>query len=361
LGDIATAAGVSRMTVSYALRNHPKISAATRQRVQRIARELCYAPDAEMHLAMRQIQKAKVKELLPIAWINNDPEPDLWQRYAYLTPFRKGAEARGRELGYKLEDIWARAPGMTLRRISSILFHRGIQGVILAPSLLNSIEHFRLDWKHFACVSFEKSVMAPRVHRITPDYLYNMTLALRMARRLGYRRIGVLLSTHFVRRSHHSYGAAVSDFHNRVPEAERIPPLFFSLGAAGRSDPRKAIAASQWLETHRPDVLICQHSAVPDWLQSLGYRVPEDIGVLHLAIDGDVEDWAGIWQKKNEIGGETVELLVSLMQRHRHGLPETPHDTVIPGCWKFGWTLRDLRLAKAPATKTARKKSPRAR
>lgn len=343
LGDIASTAGVSRMTVSYALRNHPKISLATRERVQRIAEELGYSPDAGLHFAMRQVRHAKTKELVPIAWINNDPEPDLWRKYPFLTPFREGAEARCRKLGYKLDEIWARAPGMTLRRISHILFSRGIRGVVLAPSLLNSVEHFRLDWKHFACVSFEKAVVAPRVHRVTPDYHYNITLALKMGRRLGYRRIGVLLSTHFIRRSHHSYRAAVSDFHSRVPAAERIPPLYFSLGVMGRSDPSKAASAEKWLKKFRPDLIICQHSGVPAWLSAMGHRVPEDMGVLHLALDDDVKDWAGIWQKKREIGAEAIELLVSLLQGHRYGLPETPHDTVISGCWKFGWTVRDLR------------------
>lgn len=40
--DVATAAGVDRTTVSLALRNHPRISLATRKRVQQVADELGY-------------------------------------------------------------------------------------------------------------------------------------------------------------------------------------------------------------------------------------------------------------------------------------------------------------------------------
>ena len=51
LQDIAKRAGVGKATVSLALRNDPKISAATRERVRAIAEELKYRPDPALRIA----------------------------------------------------------------------------------------------------------------------------------------------------------------------------------------------------------------------------------------------------------------------------------------------------------------------
>src|ERR1051325_9261392 len=56
---IADAAGVSRMTVSLALRNHPRISAATRERIRQVAERLGYHPDPEVSKLMAYLRRAK--------------------------------------------------------------------------------------------------------------------------------------------------------------------------------------------------------------------------------------------------------------------------------------------------------------
>src|SRR4051812_49177178 len=53
---IAEQAGVTHATVSMALRNHPLISAKTRQKIQRIARNLGYRPDPEVAKLMRHLR-----------------------------------------------------------------------------------------------------------------------------------------------------------------------------------------------------------------------------------------------------------------------------------------------------------------
>src|SRR5688500_3309706 len=53
---IAQRAGLSGSAVSMALRTHPRISAATRERVQRIARELGYRPDPDVAKLMNHLR-----------------------------------------------------------------------------------------------------------------------------------------------------------------------------------------------------------------------------------------------------------------------------------------------------------------
>lgn len=336
LGDIAQLAKVSRSTVSQALRNCPDISRITIEKVQKAARDLNYIPDARMMSFMNRVRLAKARELIRIAWLNTDEEKDCWHKEDYLRPYIEGARQRCRELGYSIDEFWLKEPGMTCRRISRILFNRGIQGVIIAPSSRISIGHIRLDWNKFSCASFENAVLAPRMHRITPDYFHNITLAFKRLRRLGYRRIGVFLQQLTERRSLHSYYAGVACFHATIPARERVAPLFYR---HYDEIPGYSEKFFSWIEKQKPDAVVCQHSKVIDWLKKRGYRVPEDLGVAHLAVENDVLDWSGIWQRKLEIGMETAESVISMLQNHRLGLPEVAHDTLIQGYWNPGTTV----------------------
>lgn len=354
LKDIADRVGVSRMTVSCALRNSPRVKKATADRIRAVAKQLGYAPDPKLAAAMTGVRNTKRKSLEPIAWLNANQNARAYHDYTWLAPYRLGAEERCAELGYKLDEFWMREPGMTDRRMSHILASRGIQGIVVCPAVLPDITHLRLEWKHFACVSFETAVLLPRVHRIAPDYHYNILLALKMLRRMGYRRIGLLLHRQEERRSHHSYLASFRYFQSGIPADEHTRPLIY--------DPFGRAALYKWLDDERPDVVLGHHSKLVSWMIESGRRVPEDIGVAHLSLDGDCEDWAGIWQHKRRIGAQTIEQLVSMIQNSRLGLPDIAYETIVPGEWRHGKTLlrKDTpyvkqRLKPAGETRPARR------
>ena len=295
-----------------------------------------YVPDARMAFKMDRVRDTKRRETVPIAWLNMDKDRDIWQERLYLNPYIEGARERSAELGYHLEEFWGRQPGMTMRRMSNILYTRGIQGIIIAPSGFQSVGHIRLDWKNFSAVSFDKGILAPRLHRVAPDYFYNILLSLKILRRAGYKRIGVVLSQITERRSLHAYAGGTAYFHSLVPAAERVAPLFYH-----HRDiiPEFGDKFFRWFEQAKPDAIVCNHSGMVDSLKSKGYRVPEDIGVIHLGVDDDVKDWSGIWQQKREIGAQTAETVISMVQNYRSGLPDPALDTLIKGHWHPGKTL----------------------
>lgn len=332
LKQIADKVGVSRMTVSCALRNSPRVRKETAQRIRAVAKALGYAPDPKFATTMAAVRGAKRKDLEPIAWLNANQNARAYHDYPWLAPYRLGAEERCAELGYRLDEFWLREPGMTHRRISSILVARGIRGVVVCPAVLPEITHLRLDWRHFASVSFETAVLIPRLHRVAPDYHHNMLLALKMLRRLGHRRIGLFLHRQEDRRSHHMYLSGFRYFQASIPEEERVPPLLF--------DPYDKTEFERWLDAARPDAVLGHHSKLVAWIRETGRRVPADIGVAHLSLDGDCEDWAGIWQHKRRIGAHTIEKLVSMVQHNRLGLPDIAYETHVPGEWRHGKTLR---------------------
>ena len=69
--DIAEAVGLSAVSVSLALRNSSRISAATRDRVQQAAKEMGYSPDPMLQsLSSYRRQSARKPVDSVIAWID---------------------------------------------------------------------------------------------------------------------------------------------------------------------------------------------------------------------------------------------------------------------------------------------------
>jgi len=332
LSQIAKLAGVSRMTVSYALRNKPEVSSETQQRIVEIAKSLGYIPDARMTAAMTAVRNSKHKEAIPIAWINTDSRRDMW-KLPYMRPYMEGAAEKCASLGYRLEEFWVKEPGMTMRRMSQILYQRGIQGVIVAPPDSIHLGHIRLNWANFASASFDKAIIAPRLYSISSDCYYNMALALKVLRRHGYLRIGVCLPHLVMRRSSHLNLAAIEHFQSKIPKTERIPPIIHRY----KSDAGEEFM--KWLIRYQPDVVVGQHSRMIEWIESTGAKVPKDIGVIHMALEDDCADWAGIWSNRREIGATTAETVISQLEHNQFGLPSIPREILIRGSWRYGKTL----------------------
>jgi len=333
VGNIARLAGVSTAAVSFALKNQPGVSSATRERILSIARDLGYAPDPRIDNWMARVREAKSKDLMPIAWLNTGVEEDAWRRYRFHTPYLEGARSRALELGYKVEEIWCHEPGMTMRRLAHILYQRGIDGVIVT----HPARHLRLNWDCLACVAMGTSLLVPRHHRVMPDINYHLLLALKYLKRLGYRRIGICLPQEVENGSQYTVRATALALYSSLPRTERIPPLFHPPG--WRKDYDRGKKTIAWLKRHKPEVVVGHDSQQKALAEAAGFRVPEDMGIVHLAVDDDVLDWAGIHSRRWEMGATAVEWLVTLIRNQTFGVPKTPLNIVIRGTWQSGITL----------------------
>jgi len=96
----------------------------------------------------------------------------------------------------------------------------------------------------------------------------------------------------------------------------------------------------RWLKRYKPEVIVGLDSHLKKWAEKAGYRVPDDVGIVHLGVDDDVLDWAGIHSRRRETGATTIEWLVSLMRNRQFGLPKTPLNILIQGSWQVGVTLK---------------------
>src|ERR1043166_871971 len=130
LKSVAERAGVTAATVSMALRNHPALRPETRERVQRIAREMGYRPNPMVATLMTQVRRRKrIEQRTTLAWITSWPTRNGWRESSPLfADYFAGASDRAHELGYQLEEIWAKEKGMTGRRLTGILQARNIRG-----------------------------------------------------------------------------------------------------------------------------------------------------------------------------------------------------------------------------------------
>jgi LacI family transcriptional regulator len=349
LRNVARLAGVSPMAASLALKNKPGVGPDTRKRILSVARRLGYSPDARVESWMARVREAKWKDLLPIAWLNTSGDRDTFHRYLFQSPYLEGARERAHELGYEIDEIWCSEPGMTMKRLTKILDQRGVEGVVVT----HPARHLRIEWGHLASVALGSSMLAPKLHRITGDFCFNLQLALKSLRRLGHRRIGICLGQELDSYSSFTMRATAAAFSTGETRAERVPPLFhahfaFSRRAvSGDTKEERAREMIAWVKRYKPKVIVGHDNRLVRWLNEAGYRVPDDIGVVHLAVDDDVLDWAGIHSRRRETGAAAIDQLVAQMRSRTFGVPETPITISLRGTWQGGRTLAVLSRAKA--------------
>src|SRR5690554_1647561 len=100
--DVAKAAGYSKSAVSLALRNHPSLPDATKNRIREAAERLGYRPDPTLR-ALAHYRYGNTATGAPvIAWLSNWPSRDQWKQGLWGEHFA-GAVHQAEQLGYRIE------------------------------------------------------------------------------------------------------------------------------------------------------------------------------------------------------------------------------------------------------------------
>lgn len=129
--DIAKAAGVDKSTVSLSLSGHPRIPAATRERVRVVAEKLGYAPDPALAslAALRWRGGSRERQGLMLAFVGDDmrkAEPEL---RACLAGVRRQAAL----LGYGVE-VFSLADYPSVSALSRVVRQRNLRGMVIGQS-----------------------------------------------------------------------------------------------------------------------------------------------------------------------------------------------------------------------------------
>ncbi|CAM3089929.1 LacI family DNA-binding transcriptional regulator [Rariglobus hedericola] len=345
MSELAKVAGVSKMTVSLALRGNEKISAATRERIRALADKMGYRPNPLVQTLMANLRSSRPANYhSTIAWVTAFPTRDGWSKHWVHKLYHQGAVARAAALGYKIETFWALAPRMNGAALTRMLRARGIRGLVIPP-VADPGTRLDIDWAHFSCATIGYSFTEPRLHRAAANLREGMTRALTECLQRGFKRIGFALPANTDARVNHSWLAGYLAWQQFIPAKDRLPVLL--------APDRLEDLLPKWLGAHRPDVIISPNFEFLKWLPSLGKRIPEDISLVTLsypdAEDASIAHISGINQNNVTIGEAAVDLVVSQLQHNDAGIPAHPRVMLIDGFWNEGATLATT--AKEPAVR----------
>jgi LacI family transcriptional regulator len=331
--QIARLTGFSRPTVSRALANHPLISEATKATVNAAAKKLGYRANPLVSTLTAQIRKSRISPTVStLGYITSFPLQ--LKEHNHWTEFYHGAREHAHELGYNLDIIWRREPGMTIRKFNKILQSRGIQGVIITP-LPDAMGHITMDFSRLAAATVGYPLAKPHIHHCSGWHLQFMGLALRKIVRKGYHRIGYAIFPDADRFASFSYSSRFLLYQSTIPAKQRVPMLVH---------PQEKRAPTiqkfkSWYEKYRPEVILCTSYVVEEWMAELGLKAPKDVAYANLSLIDKKSSVSGIFERTRKVGACAVDLVVEQIQQNILGVPDIPKSIHIEGEWVEGKTL----------------------
>ena len=269
--DIAHELGISVVTVSKVLRNHPDIGAQTRNRVLQRMKELNYQPN----LAARSLSTGRT---LSIGLVVPDLLHPFFARIAAILSAELRKQSYGLLISSSEED-----PELERREIEQLIARQ--VDVLLIASAQTGTESFRyIEQQKIPYVLMDRSFTGLSAHFIGVDDKAAGAMATAHLIEQGCQRIahirGPEVSTAIGRME--GYRETLADA-GRKPMAGHI----VSLGSSGdhRGEPGGYNCAKELLKSkNRPDGIFCFND--PSALGAMraileaGLRIPEDIAVV---------------------------------------------------------------------------------
>ncbi len=325
LSDVASHAGVSKMTVSRALRGERHVSAYTREKVLLACEQLGYRPNPDIGKLMAHMRRSRRSESPPtlgFVWAERTALEikDSWWSQELV----RGARLRAEALGFRLDEFHLAEKGMTAARLSEILDARGIPGFILSPLVSRSRAQVKMNWSRFCSVVIGLGFDRPALHRVHHHHFHGMMTAMQALKKQGFRRIGFFSGSIVIDRMFGAWSAAFLH-HHPLPlnQAEALLCL--------RREPTRQDLL-EWLERAQPEVVIDGGQLLPQLLK--GRPLPHGIASITLSWQPDRTDRPGIDQQADLLGAAALDLLVEQYQHNERGIPANPKIVMTVGQWR---------------------------
>jgi DNA-binding LacI/PurR family transcriptional regulator len=348
---LAKLAGVSNATVSLALRNHPRIRASERERIQKIAAEAGYKTNALVsHLTaqMRLSRTSTYQSTLGLICVSK--EAASLKQVSTFRDWIDGCRERASLLGYGFDEFILCETKMTPARLVQILDTRDVRGLLIVGPFSNNILPPELAplWERSASIVLGIRPIEPSLAFVANDQFSTAAQAVRELKKLGYKRFGFCVHPDVDSLVENRFSGGFSVEQSKLPPKDRLPLFHFK--------PDREKDFRLWVERHQPDVILTLHPEVMKWTKAMGLDIPGDIGIVHLDRTADFENWAGVQQNNLHIGRAAVDMVVGQLHRNEFGVPPFQKCMFISGTWVNGPTVRSQ---NSPAPKPKPRKKSR--
>jgi DNA-binding LacI/PurR family transcriptional regulator len=334
LNDIAARLGVSKTTVSIALRNGPRISRELREKVQRTAAEIGYQPDpflSRLSAYRRAATGGRCHGV--IGWLNHWLRRDQLRSYREFEQYWRGARHAAARMGYRLQEcFWPR--NRSAEEMEQWLVEHHVLGLLITPHP-PEVEWEDFDWSRFSLMRFGMSVSQVDCNLVTADHQRAMIMALQKISSYGYERIGLVFNrVHDCALGGNYYGGYA--WARQLLKLKcRIPPLDSDDRTPAQNRKR---ALQAWLRKYKPDAILTTVQQLPGFLFELGYHIPRDVAVASTSTY-DIAVDAGINQCSAAIGEIAAEMLIKQISLNERGEPDYPCRILVESRWKDGRSL----------------------
>ena len=340
LKDIAEKLGVSKTTVSLALRNSPSISKATKRLVVKTAKESGYVHNGLFSRLMSRMKDKNRKGLSQtIALINANEDKNAHKNHPTIPQYLKGIRRACRREGFVLNEFWLNDPKLTEKSLFDILKARGIKGGIIVGLMSDNDlgDKFNSIWRNFKFVVTGVKTLNPVLPFTCSDQFLLAYHATKIAISRGYRRPALVLDSAIDKLIEGRFTGGFLRAQLALDKKDRIDPFF---------NVRQAKSNRQifydFYKKAKPDCILSLYNGTRDWLEDMGIRAPENIGLIQLEWREQESDWSGMNQRNDLVGEAAVEKLSQMLASANPAEEYIKTATMISPEWVESKTLRPL-------------------
>lgn len=329
---LARRAGVSRSTVSRALRSNPRLRPETRERIQRMAAEMGYRPDPMLSalVSLRGNGPVLRENGSVIACVTHTGATD-GRVPRMLAALRTHCAAAG----YRIEEFPLSRYGSE-RRLHEVLWNRGVSGVVVIANILginlDAVVRDRLP--AVVCGYHPQSI--PGYHVVADNHFNTVRMAYDRLKAEGIDRVGNILCGCYMDGDRIRDGAVRHFRRNAGSASAVIPVLYTELTGKDLEAEREVIL--RWYEAHRPDAVVGLFSRYYFRMLEAGIRIPEDVRFIALTDlqPPECRRVAAAGIRGMAHAEVAVELIQSEIRKFHRGRPSTPCSVYVEPSWRPG-------------------------
>lgn len=338
MSDIAREAGVSKNTVSLALRHDPQIPPETRQRIEAIAKRLGYSKNPTVAHLMAELRQARNTPFrATLALLNANRDSLAFTRHPTIPNYVAGCYRRASQMGYALDVFWMFDPKWRSGKLLQTFRSRNIRGVMIVGAMddIQLPSEYLPIYEQYPCIVTGHRSLKPALSFACTDHHMLGFQAFEHAIRVGYKRPALVLDEVIDKITAGRISSGTFIMQQQLPKEDRTQP-FFAVNQA-RKNPE---LFRKWLSREKPDVIYTLYTVVREWVESSGLRIPEDIGMMQLEWRAKEPEWAGMRQHNDIVGEAAVDMVISMIHSGERGIPAFPRATLIGSTWVDGATIK---------------------